>query len=89
VNELITNSLKHAFPDDRIGEVGIRFTINPQDQYVLTIWDNGIGLPDEEISSSNSLGIRLVKALVRQLKGTVETGQFTGNLFKLVFPRLE
>jgi two-component sensor histidine kinase len=89
VNELITNSLKHAFPDDRVGEVGIRFTINPQDQYVLTIWDNGIGLPDEEISSSNSLGIRLVKALVRQLKGTVETGQFTGNLFKLVFPRLE
>jgi two-component sensor histidine kinase/PAS domain-containing protein len=87
VNELVTNSLKHAFPDSRFGQIKICFAMNLSQHYVLTIWDDGIGLPDGlNSSSSSSLGLRLVKALAKQLKGAIEFDQLNGNAFTLTFP---
>jgi two-component sensor histidine kinase/PAS domain-containing protein len=87
VNELVTNSLKYAFPDGRSGQVKIHFTLNQTEHYVLTIWDDGIGIPDGlNNSTSNTLGLRLVQALAKQLKGTIELDQSNGNLFTFIFP---
>lgn len=87
VNELVSNSLKHAFPDGHAGQVKICFAINQTQHYVLTIWDDGVGIPDGlDHSTSNSLGLRLVKALAKQLRGSIELNQADGTLFTLMFP---
>ena len=62
INELLSNSLKYAFPDDlEGGEIVIKFYQNSEGNYILLIGDNGIGLPsDFNLSQSKSLGMRLV-----------------------------
>lgn len=90
INELITNALKHAFPDHRSGEIRINFISNEKGQNVLIIQDNGIGIPEElDISKSGFLGMRLVKALTGQLKGSLELDRSYGSTFKLTFPGSE
>lgn len=86
LNELITNSLKYAFPDNNPGEVGISLhTLEPH-HYVLSIWDNGIGFPEGlDFRRTNSLGMQLVCDLTRQLKGTVELDRNHGTRFQIRF----
>jgi len=65
VNELITNCLKHAFPDDINGEVYIDLH-NIDDKYVLNIKDNGVGFPDNiDYKNTESLGLQLVNKSCR------------------------
>ncbi len=68
-NELLTNSLKHAFQDGRSGT--IRVSLNCQDKHcVLEVVDDGVGLPKGfDIDESSSLGMKLVRVLARQLGG--------------------
>src|SRR5262249_43273788 len=47
LNELVTNALKYAFPAGRPGEIRIAFDLDPADGFILTIADNGIGLPQD------------------------------------------
>ena len=72
VNELLSNSLKHAFPEDRAGTVLLRF--HQQDhQFVLLFADDGIGLPaDMDFRNTESLGLQLVTTLTSQIGGTIE-----------------
>jgi PAS domain S-box-containing protein len=86
LNELITNSLKYAFPDDKSGEVGISLhTLEPH-YYVLSVWDNGIGFPEGlDFRRTDSLGMQLVCDLTRQLKGTVELDRSRGTRFQIRF----
>lgn len=87
VNELVSNALKHAFPDNRKGEILIQLLKNDRDELELVVRDNGIGLPQEfNIESHNSLGLRLVKNLARQLKGKLEIYNENGAVFSLTFP---
>ncbi|MEQ8536682.1 MAG: PAS domain S-box protein [Coleofasciculus sp. D1-CHI-01] len=86
LNELITNSLKYAFPDDKSGEVGIALhTLEPH-HYILSVWDNGIGFPEAlDFRRTDSLGMQLVCDLTRQLKGTVELDCSQGTRFQIRF----
>ena len=89
VNELITNCLKHAFPDDINGEVHIDlFKID--DKYVLNVNDNGVGFPDNiDYKNTESLGLQLVTSLVNQIDGAIELSNGLGSNFKITFKQLE
>lgn len=67
ITELITNSFKYAFPDTEEGEVGILLN-QDSDQYLLEIYDNGIGLNEDLLNGRpKSLGLRLINILSKQL----------------------
>ncbi|TGK37516.1 PAS domain S-box protein [Leptospira gomenensis] len=69
VNELVTNSLKYAFPDERIGTVSVKLRSGAEGS-VLEVSDDGVGMPRGfEFSQSESLGLKLVEILSRQLRG--------------------
>lgn len=84
LNELITNALKHAFPDDRRGTVTIGLGQHEQ-RVVLTVADDGVGGSAPAVTSA-SLGTLLVRTLVRQLGGTLEVGVDRGMKFAVTFP---
>jgi len=92
VNELISNSLKHGFPDGAQGE--IRVELHPAldssaafAQWCLLVQDNGVGLPaDFEIRQSHSLGLQLVADLASQLGGKLEIVNRQGASFSVTFP---
>ncbi len=89
INELITNCLKHAFPDGNQGEIGIEIFKNV-DSYVLNISDDGPGFPDDiDFRNTESLGMQLVNNLVNQLDGTIELNGTNGTLFNIVFKELQ
>ncbi len=76
INELVSNSLKHAFPEGRSGTIRIGLRRDGED-IELTVADDGKGLPDGiDAASGGSLGLRLVRNLAGQLGGTfqVESG---------------
>jgi len=89
INELISNSLKHAFPDGRPGEIRIDARQIGPDEVRLTVSDNGIGIPpDVTIDNGATMGMRLVKGLVEnQLGGEVRLERETGTRFTIVFER--
>jgi len=75
VNELLTNSLKHAFPNGASGEVRVRLQRGRSGSIALAVSDTGVGLPADFASRpSHSLGLQLVSDLARQLLGTLDTG---------------
>jgi PAS domain S-box-containing protein len=85
LNELITNSLKHAFKDGRSGELRVELARN-DDRIRLAVKDNGIGLPAGlDVRGGKSLGLRLVNTLVRQLRGTLDIADRGGACFELSF----
>ncbi|MBI2942379.1 MAG: AAA family ATPase [Chloroflexi bacterium] len=91
INELVSNSLKHAFPDSfrrtgGTGEIRIDLRHGIGNTFILTVSDNGIGLPEDfAIETSESLGLQLVSVLVRQLKGTIQLGRTGGAQFAITF----
>jgi PAS domain S-box-containing protein len=70
VNELVSNSLKYAFPDERQGHIRIELRLGREsDAFSLAVIDDGVGLPEGlDIDSPESLGLQLVGSLVGQLK---------------------
>jgi len=87
VNELLSNSLKHAFQEGSSGEVLIRFDTR-DDGYSLIVDDNGRPLPADLMTREPStMGLRLVKALTRQLDGNLRIGDAGEPKFQLTFPR--
>lgn len=88
INELISNALKYAFPNNRSGEISVKFRQNA-DQLELTIQDNGIGLPDYlDWQNAESLGFSLVYALVtEQLDGNLTVDRSSGTQFTIKFPQ--
>ena len=85
VNELITNSLKHAFPHGESGEINIKFHTN-DDEYILEVNDDGVGFPeDKDYTNTGSLGLRLVTSLTEQIDGKIEFNNKSGTSFKITF----
>ncbi len=88
-NEIITNSIQHAFPDTRQGTISISFGKAEKNTLLLTIADNGIGLPvdiDAENSSSFGMGI-IINTLVKlQLKGQIAIERNNGTRYSITFP---
>lgn len=88
VNELVTNSFKHAFKEERRGEIVIQIGETEDDLICLCVSDNGIGLPpDVELAQGSSLGLQLVQLFVEQLHGTLTIERVEGTRFSMCFPR--
>jgi two-component sensor histidine kinase len=86
-NELISNALKHAFPNRSSGEIHIKMEVADTHQFTLIIGDNGIGLPkDVDFRNTESLGMQLINTLVNQLDGSIELRTDEGTEFKITFP---
>ena len=85
INELLSNALEHAFPDNRHGEIGITFT-QDQGAFILVISDNGVGFPaDLDYKKSASLGLQLVATLTNQLNGHMTLERKDGSTFTISF----
>ena len=85
VNELITNSMKHAFTEGSKGEINIIFH-KKDDEFTLIIDDNGVGLPaDIDFRNTETLGLQLVNNLTAQIDGTIELDRSHGTRFKITF----
>jgi PAS domain S-box-containing protein len=90
INELISNSLKYAFPGSRTGVISVRLKVDPEGWILLTVADNGIGLPaDLDTRNTHSLGLQLVHMLVKQLRGKLEISTDGGTTFVVRLRRLE
>ena len=84
INELVTNAIKHAFPDHDSGEIRLTLSEGPQ-QKQLIIADNGVGLPEGiRPGASNSLGFQLIPGLVEQMHATLEVVDTEGAVFQLI-----
>ena len=88
VNELISNSIKHAFPEGK-GDIDVKLESNGN-EYILTVSDNGIGLPEDvDPFQASSLGLKLVVSLSIQLEGNLEVRRDGETSFILTFSELE
>lgn len=89
LNELVSNALKHAFPNGRGGSVEIHGS-RGNGRIELAVSDNGIGVPPGvELVRANSLGMQIVGILTRQLKGTFEVTCGRPATFRISFPEAE
>lgn len=86
INELISNSLKHAFPDSRKGEIIVQMYANKKGKHTLIVKDTGIGFPEGiDLCKTETLGMRLIHDLVSQIKGNIELDRKDGSTFKIIF----
>lgn len=87
LNELITNSLLHAYPDTRTGRILISFREDGNGFWELRYEDDGVGLKEGSEEEKSSLGLQLIRVLSSQLDGTLELTSRDGIRFQLMFPR--
>lgn len=100
VNELVSNSLKHAFSNGKNGEIRIRLSRNDKlghlreeigpegesTEFNLTVSDNGKGIPETvNLENPETLGLQLVSILVNQLEGEIELNRENGTEFSMRF----
>ncbi len=86
VNELITNSLKHAFPSRRAGRISIEFRRLDEKTFSLMVRDDGVGLPEGfSMEKTSTLGLRLVGMMAGQLSARFEAHSLDGAHFTLTF----
>ena len=90
ISELISNSLKYAFPEEVQGEVYVGLkTLNDNGKYELKISDNGIGLQEYlNFHKANTLGLQLVNILTKQLNGLISINRKFGTEFNIIFKEL-
>ncbi len=90
-NELFINAYKHAFRGiEKEGKITVQILQHPGNKYVFTFQDNGIGLPDNiTIENSDTLGLKLVHILVKQIKGVLNCRVESGTEFVIVFQDLQ
>jgi two-component sensor histidine kinase len=92
LNELVSNSLKHAFPPERkppagqIDQITVELRAGEDNQLVLTVADNGVGLPGSlAVQDLASMGLQLVHLLAQNMQGSVEIERGSGTLFIVKF----
>ena len=86
VNELVTNALKHAFPENRSGRIAVELGTTPQEQILLKVTDDGVGLPwGMNLRQTKTLGHQLVFMLTEKLRGTMEVTRDHGTSFCITF----
>lgn len=92
INELIANSLEHAFPQKQDNEniISLNLKKETEDKIVLSIVDNGIGFPENfDPEQSESLGLQLVYTLIEQLNGELKLDRTNGTSFNISFSELQ
>jgi two-component sensor histidine kinase len=86
INELVTNSFEHAFPNGTSGEIAIGLSQNSDGFLVLNVKDNGIGFPDDiDFADVKTLGLRLIISLTKQLNGRIEFNNVGGTRASITF----
>ena len=89
-NKLVSNTLKHAFPDGTSGTVSVECYQTGDREIHLFVKDNGIGFPEKlDFRKTNSMGFQVVCTLTEQLEGTIELLRQTGTAFHLNFNELK
>lgn len=88
VNELVTNSLKYAFPGGK-GKLSIKFHGLNGDEFELVISDNGVGFPEDlDFRKVDSMGLQLVNNLTKQLDGKIDLDRSHGTKFNIKFKEI-
>jgi PAS domain S-box-containing protein len=86
VNELVSNAIRHAFPEGRKGRISLGLHLEPGGEIELSVCDDGRGFPDSAPAASvQSLGLRLVHLLAEQMEASVEHSIKAGTEYRLVF----
>jgi PAS domain S-box-containing protein len=86
IHELVSNAIKHAFPNGRAGRVTVQLEALPEGWYALSVADNGVGLPPGfDPARSDTLGLQLVADLAEQLGATFTLGGDGGATFTILF----
>ncbi|MGA7628206.1 MAG: PAS domain S-box protein [Methanoregula sp.] len=86
LSELVSNSMKYAFPDASKGRIDISLKPDNNGNYVLIVKDNGIGMPEDfNWEQTRSLGLRLIRMLTRQIEGTIQRLPGEGTGFRIEF----
>jgi len=90
INELVSNALKHAFPQQREGTITVSITPSNKDSLILTVSDTGIGFPEGiDFRNTDTLGMQLVNSLVEQLEGTITLDRSKGTRVRIEFRKQE
>ena len=90
INELVSNSLKHAFSGKARGNIYVEMRPENNGKFKILIRDDGVGLPkDLDVTKTESLGLQLVTMLVEQLQGTLSIKNKNGTSFEIVFEKLD
>ena len=90
INELVSNSLKHAFKDREEGTVEVALNKESDGTYLLSVSDDGVGLPEGlDLKNTDSLGMQLVMTLIQQLDGSFQVEGYNGTKFHIRFGELE
>jgi len=86
VQELLSNSVKHAFPQGKKGEICVGLHSDKKGVINFVVSDNGIGFPEEiDFRKAQTLGLQMVNDLTRQINGTIELNRKGGTAFKIKF----
>jgi two-component sensor histidine kinase len=93
INEIIINAIKYAFPkgfskkDEETRTITISTSLSEDDNAVIVIGDNGVGFPDDiDFRHTNSLGMNLITALVKQFHGDISLSNKNGTQFSITVP---
>ncbi|MCX6565095.1 MAG: PAS domain-containing protein [Candidatus Aminicenantes bacterium] len=90
LNELISNALKHAFPEGRKGLIRIGAKRGPDGTIILRVADDGIGFPKNlDFRKDESLGLQIVSLLVGQLEAAIDLDRTNGTAFTVTFRELK
>ena len=86
INEIVSNSLKYAFPNGQEGKITIKLKAMPENKIQISVMDNGIGISEEyKLQNPSTLGLQLIGALTSQLNGEVEMFRNNGTTFNITF----
>lgn len=86
INEVVSNALKYAFPENREGEIKIELRKLSENNIEMSISDNGIGMPKNfDIEQAESLGLQLISALTSQLDGSLQFSGENGTKYTVNF----
>ena len=83
INEIITNSLKHAFREKDEGTIIVKLSQTPHNDFELIIGDDGVGIDEEQ--PSKGIGKRLISIFIRQLDAVIERVEGGGTLYRIAF----